>query len=83
MPTALTTLGLRHLLAVATRGYPTRAARDRAIREELDLTPTRCFLLLNAAIDHADTLRIAPVTVNRLRRIRETQRTAREEGPAS
>ncbi|WP_338704374.1 DUF3263 domain-containing protein (plasmid) [Streptomyces sp. Q6] len=81
-PAALTALGLRYLLAVAARNYATRAARDRAIREELGLSPTLYFLLLNAAIDQADALRLAPVTVNRLRRIREAQRTAREERPA-
>ncbi|MGP3777010.1 DUF3263 domain-containing protein (plasmid) [Streptomyces sp. SDT5-1] len=81
-PTALVELGVRYVLHVAGRSYPTPIARDAAIRDELGIAPTRYFLLLNAIIDQADALRLAPVLVNRLRRLRETKRTAREAGQA-
>ncbi|MER5951182.1 DUF3263 domain-containing protein [Streptomyces sp. NPDC001904] len=82
-PLTLETLGIRYLLAVADRTYATPGRRDDAIRTELGLSPARYFLLLNAVIDQTAALRLAPVTVNRLRRLREVKRSAREGGSST
>ncbi|MZD08479.1 DUF3263 domain-containing protein [Streptomyces sp. SID5785] len=73
------TLGEREraLLAFEGRGWPSPGAKERAIREELDLAPVRYYQLLNALIDDERALACAPVTVNRLRRVREARRRER------
>lgn len=62
------------ILDTAGRGFFSNSVRDRHIREELGLKPTAYFQLLNAMLDDPDALAYAPVTVNRLRRVRETNR---------
>lgn len=72
-------LGTREkaILALERRAFPGPGAKERAIREELDLSPVRYYQLLNALLDDARALAHDPVTVNRLRRIRETRRAER------
>ncbi|MFH9084539.1 DUF3263 domain-containing protein [Streptomyces sp. NPDC017673] len=72
-------LGTREkaILALERRTFPGPGAKERAIREELDLSPVRYYQLLNALLDDARALAHDPVTVNRLRRIRETRRAER------
>lgn len=65
------------ILALEHRGFPGPGAKERAIREELGLAPVRYYQLLNALLDDERALAHDPVTVNRLRRIRETRRTER------
>lgn len=65
------------ILALERRGFPGPGAKERAIREELGLAPVRYYQLLNALLDDERALALDPVTVNRLRRIRETRRTER------
>ncbi|MFE1954425.1 MULTISPECIES: DUF3263 domain-containing protein [Streptomyces] len=65
------------LLAFEGRSWPSPGAKERAIREELDLAPVRYYQLLNALIDDERALAHAPVTVNRLRRVRESRRAER------
>ncbi|GKQ36495.1 hypothetical protein ALMP_30360 [Streptomyces sp. A012304] len=67
----------RDILALERRGFPGPGAKERAIREELDLSPVRYYQLLNALLDDPRALAHDPVTVNRLRRIRETRRSER------
>ncbi len=52
-------------------------AKERVIREELGLVPVRYYQLLNALLDDPRALAHDPVTVNRLRRIREARRAER------
>ncbi|WP_231897027.1 DUF3263 domain-containing protein [Mycobacteroides stephanolepidis] len=54
----------------------TTGAKVEAIRERFDLSPTRYYQLLSAAIDTSEALAIDPLTVNRLLRIRENRRIA-------
>lgn len=68
----------RTILDTAGRSFPDNNHRDRHIREHLALKPAVYFLRLNALIDCVDALAYAPVTVNRLRRLRDTQRARRE-----
>ena len=51
-------------------------AKDDAIRERFDLSPTRYYQLLNAAIETPEALAIDPLTVSRLLRIRKGPRIA-------
>jgi hypothetical protein len=67
----------RDILALERRGFAGAGAKERAIREELDLSPVRYYQLLNALLDDPRALAHDPVTVNRLRRVREARRTER------
>ncbi|WP_316526864.1 DUF3263 domain-containing protein [Kitasatospora brasiliensis] len=67
----------RAVLALEGRQWRTAGAKERAIREELGLSPTRYYQLLNALLDREEALAHAPVLVNRLHRIREARRAAR------
>lgn len=76
-PGVLQTIGIRYVLKIAARSL-TPSARDRVIREDLGISPTAYFQLLNALLDSVDSLKVDPVTVYRLRRIRDSRRAARE-----
>jgi hypothetical protein len=65
------------ILALEGRGFSGPGAKERAIREQLGLAPVRYYQLLNALLDDPRALAHAPVTVNRLRRIREARRAER------
>lgn len=65
------------ILALERRAFPGPGAKERAIREELDLSPVRYYQLLNALLDDERALAHDPVTVHRLRRIREARRAER------
>ncbi|MFD8724100.1 DUF3263 domain-containing protein [Streptomyces sp. NPDC059629] len=65
------------VLALERRGFASPGAKERAIREELDLAPVRYYQLLNALLDDERALAHDPVTVNRLRRVREARRGER------
>ncbi|MFJ4902960.1 DUF3263 domain-containing protein [Streptomyces sp. NPDC088727] len=52
--------------------------RERFIREQFGMKPVLYFQLLNALINSVDALEYAPVTVNRLRRVREANRIRRQ-----
>ncbi|MEU9244955.1 DUF3263 domain-containing protein [Streptomyces shenzhenensis] len=72
-------LGMREqaVLALERRGFASPGAKERAIREELGLAPVRYYQLLNALLDDERALAHDPVTVNRLRRVREARRSER------
>ncbi|MCQ9135696.1 MULTISPECIES: DUF3263 domain-containing protein [Streptomyces] len=67
----------RGVLALERRGFAGPGAKERAIREELDLSPVRYYQLLNALLDDPRALAHDPVTVNRLRRVRAARRSER------
>lgn len=69
----------RDVLALERRGFPGGpGAKERAIREELELSPVRYYQLLNALLDDPRALAHDPVTVNRMRRVREARRRERQ-----
>ncbi|MYW16288.1 DUF3263 domain-containing protein [Streptomyces sp. SID486] len=72
-------LGTREkaVLALERRHFPGAGAKERAIREELGLAPVRYYQLLNALLDDERALAHDPVTVNRLRRLRQSRREER------
>ncbi|KIZ13656.1 hypothetical protein SNA_37235 [Streptomyces natalensis ATCC 27448] len=65
------------VLAVERRSWPGPGAKERVIRERLGISPTRYYQLLNALLDDPRALAHDPVTVNRLRRIRDARRARR------
>jgi hypothetical protein len=65
------------VLAFERRGWSAPGVKERAIREQLEMSPTRYYQLLNALLDDTHALAHDPVTVNRLRRRREAQRARR------
>ncbi|MGW7369537.1 DUF3263 domain-containing protein [Streptomyces sp. NPDC054841] len=67
----------RAVLAVERASWPGPGAKERAIREDLGISPTRYYQLLNALLDDPRALAHDPVTVNRLRRVRDAQRERR------
>ncbi|MFV8128861.1 DUF3263 domain-containing protein [Streptomyces syringium] len=67
----------RALLALERRTWPGPGAKERAVREQLGITPTRYYQLLNALLDDPRALAHDPVTVNRLRRVRDARRERR------
>jgi len=67
----------RAVLAVERRNWSGPGEKERAIREGLDMSPTRYYQLLNALLDDPRAVAFDPVTVNRLRRLREAHRAAR------
>lgn len=64
----------RAVLALERRVWPGPGAKERAIRERLGISPTRYYQLLNALLDDPRALAHDPVTINRLRRLREDRR---------
>ena len=54
--------------------------KDRAIRERLELSPTRYYQVLAGLLDSGEALDYDPLVVRRLRRLREHRRRARWEG---
>ncbi|MFG2194630.1 DUF3263 domain-containing protein [Streptomyces sp. NPDC048639] len=67
----------RAVLAVERRSWSGPGAKERAIRERLGLSSTRYYQLLNALLDDPHALAHDPVTVNRLRRVRDARRANR------
>ncbi|MBJ7906007.1 DUF3263 domain-containing protein [Streptomyces sp. DSM 110735] len=65
------------ILALERRSFTGPGAKERAIREQLGLTPVHYYQLLNALLDDERALAHDPVTVNRLRRVREARRSER------
>ncbi len=49
--------------------YP--GAKDTAVREKFDMTPTRYYQVLNALIDRPESLEADAMLVRRLRRLRD------------
>lgn len=67
----------RRILQFAGRHYREPGRREQAIRDQFDLSATRYYQLLGALIDRPEALGYAPVTVGRLRALREMRRDAR------
>ena len=55
--------------------YP--GPKDRAIRDYLDLSATRYYQVLRRVVDVPDALSFSPLTVRRLRRVRDESRQRR------
>ncbi|WP_069817372.1 DUF3263 domain-containing protein [Streptomyces sp. TP-A0874] len=65
------------VLALERVPWPGPGAKERAVRERLGISPTRYYQLLNALLDDPRALAHDPVTVGRLRRLRDSRRRNR------
>jgi hypothetical protein len=52
-------------------------AKEQAIRERFDVSPTRYYQLLNAVIDEDEAVAYDPMLVKRLRRLRASRQRQR------
>ena len=71
------------ILAFERQWWKYAGAKDRAIRELFDLSPTRYYQLLNNLMDKQEAIQVDPMLIKRLRRqraIRQRSRSARRLG---
>jgi hypothetical protein len=63
----------RAILEFERRWWRDAGAKEQAIRDTFELSPTRYYQLLNALLDGRAAVEADPVLVNRLRRLRATR----------
>ena len=61
------------VLDLERRRYRHQGAKEQAVRDELDLSATRYYQVLNALLDDPAALAHDPVLVGRLRRLRDAR----------
>ena len=72
----------RAMLAFERQWWRVAGAKETAIRDRFQLTPTRYYQALNALVDRPEALAADPLLVRRLRRVRAArQRTRPSRGP--
>lgn len=64
------------ILAFEKQWWRYEGAKQQAIREQLNLSPTRYYQLLNGLLDDPAALSAEPVVVRRLQRQRQSRRAA-------
>ena len=70
------------MLAFERQWWRAAGAKETAIRNRFELSPTRYYQVLNALVDRPDALAADPLLVRRLRRVRAArQRTRSSQGP--
>ncbi|HZE41130.1 MAG TPA: DUF3263 domain-containing protein [Stackebrandtia sp.] len=67
----------RAVLDIERRWWRGAGAKQRAIKDELDVSVTRYYQLLSELLDNPDALAVEPTLINRLRRARDARRRAR------
>lgn len=67
----------REILAFERRWWQYAGAKEQAIRELFNLSPTRYYQTLNQVIDNPAALAADPLLVRRLRRLRTSRQRAR------
>ncbi len=67
----------REILAFERQWWKYAGAKEQAIRELFELSPTRYYQLVNRLIDKSEALEIDPMLVKRLRRLRSGRQRAR------
>jgi len=66
----------RAVLKFEKQSWRFEGAKQEAIREQLELSPTRYYQLLNGLLDDPEALQAEPVVVRRLRRQRQSRRAS-------
>jgi len=64
------------ILAIESRWWKHAGAKERYVKDVLGLDPIRYYQLVNALIENPEAVAVAPVVINRLRRIRSHRRRA-------
>ncbi len=67
----------RDVLQFERQWWRYAGAKEQAIKEMFDLSPTRYYQVLNAVIDNPSALAHDPLLVRRLRRMRQSRQQAR------
>jgi hypothetical protein len=67
----------REILAFERQWWKYAGAKDQAVRELFDMSPTRYYQLVNRLIDKTAALEADPMLVKRLRRLRSGRHRAR------
>lgn len=67
----------RDILAFERQWWQFAGAKEQAIKERFDLSPTRYYQVLNQIIDTPASLAEDPLLVRRLRRLRTSRQKAR------
>ncbi len=67
----------RDILAFERQWWQYAGAKEQAIKERFDLSPTRYYQVLNAIIDNPAALAEDPLLVRRLRRLRTSRQKTR------
>ena len=65
------------MLTFERQWWRSAGAKETAIRETFDVTPTRYYQVLNALVDRPAALAADPLLVRRLRRLRSARRRGR------
>jgi len=68
----------RAVLDFETQWWRHAGAKEQAIRDTFDLSPTRYYQLVNALLDRPAALAYDPVLVKRLRRLRASRSRRRD-----
>jgi hypothetical protein len=68
----------REILAFERQWWKYAGAKEQAIRELFDMSPTRYYQLVNRLIDKSAALEADPMLVKRLRRLRSGRQRARQ-----
>ncbi|OLF08640.1 DUF3263 domain-containing protein [Actinophytocola xanthii] len=67
----------REILAFERQWWKYAGAKEQAIRELFEMSPTRYYQLVNRLIDKREAMRVDPMLVKRLRRLRSGRQRAR------
>ena len=67
----------RDILAFERQWWQYAGAKEQAIKERFDLSPTRYYQVLNEIIDNPSALAEDPLLVRRLRRLRTSRQKTR------
>ncbi|MGL5828538.1 MAG: DUF3263 domain-containing protein [Angustibacter sp.] len=67
----------REILAFERQWWKYAGAKEQAVRDLFDLSPTRYYQILNELIDQPAALASDPMLVKRLRRLRATRQRGR------
>lgn len=65
------------VLAFERQWWKYAGAKERAIRELFDMSPTRYYQVLNNLIDKTEAMQADPMLVKRLRRVRASRQRTR------
>jgi hypothetical protein len=67
----------QEILAFERQWWKFAGAKEQAVRDRFDLSPTRYYQVLNALLDRPEALAHDPMLVKRLRRMRQSRQRAR------
>jgi hypothetical protein len=67
----------REILEFERLWWRYQGAKEQAIREKFDMSPTRYYQVLNALLDRPASLAFDPLLVKRMRRLRAERQRAR------